>query len=182
MASQPLPDGSWTAANGAAFNLLSNQLRPAGWTSADAAGFAILPGLIRYDEVASGQITHAIRFTAPSTSIRNAYTWPARHTDGESTSQSAPPMGTRFRLKASVDISGYPPRLRTILQGLKVYGMFLSDGGDPWSIGGAPDQRWDDDELQLLHGILRFGLRSRGRVGPDDRPQLRAESAETEVA
>jgi hypothetical protein len=62
-------------------------------------------------------------------------------------------MGTRFRLKASVDISGYPPRLRNILQGLKTYGMFLSDSGDPWALDGAPDQRWDDVELQLLHGI-----------------------------
>jgi hypothetical protein len=151
--SHPLPDGSWTAANGAAFNLLSNQLRPDNWTSADAAGFAILPGLTRYDEVASGLVTHAVRFTGPASAIRAGHVWPARHSDGQSSSQSAPPMGTRFRLKAGVDISGYPPRLRTILQGLKTYGMFLSDTGDPWQIDGAPDQRWDDPELQGLHGI-----------------------------
>jgi hypothetical protein len=150
---QPLPDGSWSAANGAIFDLLSNRLRPDGWTSADAAGFAILPALVRYDEVLSGQITHAIRFTGVMSGIRDTYVWPARHTDGESTSEDSPPMGTRFRLKASVDISGYPPRLRTILQGLKTYGMFLADSGDSWQIDGAPDQRWDDDELQLLHGV-----------------------------
>jgi hypothetical protein len=151
--SHPLADGSWTAANGAVFNLLTNQLRPDDWTSADAAGFAILPGLTRYDEVATGLVTHAIRFTGPSSGIRDSHVWPARHSDGQSSSQSAPPMGTRFRLKAGMDISGYPARLRTILQGLKTYGMFLSDTGDPWQIDGAPDRRWDDDELQLLHGI-----------------------------
>jgi hypothetical protein len=151
--SSPRSDGSWTAANGAVFNLLTNQLRPDGWTSADAAGFAILPGITRYDEVATGLVTHAIRFTGPGSGIRDSHIWPARHSDGQSSSQSAPPMGTRFRLKAGVDISGYPARLRTILQGLKTYGMFLSDGGDPWQIDGAPDQRWNDAELQQLHGI-----------------------------
>ena len=37
----------------------------------------ILPGLVRYDEVASGEIRHAIRLTVPQT--RNAFVWPARH-------------------------------------------------------------------------------------------------------
>ena len=57
----------WTAGSGAIFNLRSNHMRPAGWTSADAAGLPILPGLARYDEVAAGQIDHALRFTAPCT-------------------------------------------------------------------------------------------------------------------
>lgn len=151
--SAPNADGSWSVATGAVFNLLSNQLRPAGWSSADAAGFAILPALIRYDEVASGYIGHAVRLTAPGDAIRNTVVWPARHTDGTATGNAAPPMGTRFRLKASVDISSYPPHLRTILQGLKSYGMFLSDAGDSWQVDGAPDQRWDDVELQMLHAI-----------------------------
>ena len=54
---------SWTAGSGAIWNLRSNHLRPRGWTSADAAGLPILPGLARYDEVASGEIRHALRFT-----------------------------------------------------------------------------------------------------------------------
>ena len=55
----------------------SNDLRPDGWTSADAAGLPILPGLVRCDEVAAGEITHALRFTAPET--RDTYIYPARH-------------------------------------------------------------------------------------------------------
>ena len=59
-------------------------------------------------------------------------------------------MGLRVRLKASVDISGYPPQVRVILQALKDYGMFLADNGSPWYISGAPDERWDND---VLHAI-----------------------------
>jgi len=162
---RPNADGSWTVATGAVFHLLTNQLRPPGWPSADAAGFAILPGLLRYDEVDSQYISHAIRFTAPPSTIRDTFVWPARHTDGAATGAGAPPMGTRFRLKAGVDISGYPPRLRAILQGLKTYGMFLGDGGDPWQIDGAPDQRWDDDELQLLHNIHGYDFEAVDETG-----------------
>jgi hypothetical protein len=148
--SNPNPDGSWTAANGAMFDLQSNRLRPSGWTSADAAGFAILPALLRYDNVEAGMVTHAVRLTGESSSIRDTFVWPARHTDGTSSSELAPPMGTRFRLKASVDISGFSPRVQTILQGLKAYGAFLADSGDAWQVGGATDARWDDDEMQDL--------------------------------
>ena len=76
-AAYPNADGSWHAGSGAIFDLNGNALRPAGWTSADAAGLPILPGLVRYEEVAAGEIAHALRFTAPQT--RNAYVWPARH-------------------------------------------------------------------------------------------------------
>ena len=97
------PGGS-TAGSGAIWNLRSNALRPAGWTSADAAGLPILPGLLRYDEVESGTITHAIRMTAETTDT--SYLWPARHEAGARSNPNLPPMGARFRLKASFDISG----------------------------------------------------------------------------
>ena len=48
------PARTSTAGSGAIWNLRSDALRPAGWTSADAAGLPILPGLVNYDEVASG--------------------------------------------------------------------------------------------------------------------------------
>ena len=57
--------GGWSAGSGAVFDLGSHALRPATWTSADAAGLPMLPGLVRYEEVASGEIRHALRFTAP---------------------------------------------------------------------------------------------------------------------
>ncbi len=86
---------------------------PPGWTSADAAGLPIFPGLARWDEVSAGVIDHALRFTAPAT--RRAYVYPARHYASDSTSASLPPMGLRVRLKASVDISTFPPQARVVL-------------------------------------------------------------------
>jgi hypothetical protein len=144
----PRANGDWEAGCGAVFPLTSNQLREASITSADAAGLPIYPGLVRYDEVASGAITHALRFTAPST--QRAYLWPARHFASSSTDPNLPPMGLRVRLKASVNISTYPPEIRVILQALKDYGMFLADNGSPWYISGAPDERWDNDMLHLM--------------------------------
>jgi hypothetical protein len=140
------PEGSgWAAGSGAIFVLGSNALRPAGWTSADAAGLPLLPGLVRYDEVASGEITHALRFTVPRT--RKAYIWPARHHASTLTGLQYPPMGQRFRLKAGYDLSGFSPETRVILTALKRYGMILADNGGAWYISGVPDERWDNDAL-----------------------------------
>jgi|WetSurMetagenome_2_1015567.scaffolds.fasta_scaffold00010_137 PKD repeat protein len=144
-------DGSWSAGSGAIFNLSDYALRPAGWTSADAAGLPILPGLVRYDEVASGSIDHAIRFTAPST--QRAFVWPARHYASSITDPSYPPMGQRFRLKTSFNTSGYSPQARVILEALKKYGMILADNGAPWYITGAPDNSWNNDVLHTLHQV-----------------------------
>ena len=144
----PNADGSWRADAGAVWPLTSNALRPNGWTSADAAGLPLLPGLVSYDEVASGVIRHAIRFTAET--INRSYIWPARHSDGQSTDANAPPMGTRLRLKASVDISSYATPVRVVLQALKDYGMILSDSGTSLDIGGIPDSRWNDNVMHSL--------------------------------
>ena len=138
----------WTAGSGAIWNLRSNTLRPAGWTSTDAAGLPILPGLARYDEITHGRITHALRFTVSRT--RNTYVWPARHAASSLTTTSLPPMGLRLRLKASYDISGFPPQARIVLQTLKTYGMMVADNGSNWFISGAPDSRWDNNDLSTL--------------------------------
>ncbi len=145
------PDGSWTADSGAIFNLSSHSLRPGGWTSADAAGLPILPGLIRYDEVASGEIRHAIRFTVQQT--RRAYVWPARHYASSLTGTQYPPMGQRFRLKADFDISGFSAANQVILKAMKSYGLILADNGSDWYISGVPDERWDNDELRQLRQL-----------------------------
>lgn len=142
----------WEAGSGAVFDLLSNNLRPAGWTSADAAGLPILPGLVRYDEVVEQrEIRHALRFTARTT--RRAYVYPARHWASSRTDAKLPPMGLRVRLKAAYDISGFPPAAQVILKALKRYGMLLADNGGSWFITGAPDNRWNDDELGALKRV-----------------------------
>ena len=143
--SYPQPDGSWQTGSGAIFNLRSNALRPQGWTSSDAAGLPILPGLARYDEVATGEIRHALRFTAPQT--RKQFIWPARHYASSLTALNYPPMGQRFRLKADFDLSHFSAEVQVILRGLKKYGMILADNGSSWYISGAPDPRRNNDSL-----------------------------------
>jgi len=133
------PTGS-TAGSGAIWNLRSNALRPAGWTSADAAGLPVLPGLLRYDEVLSGSITHAIRMTAETTDT--SYLWPARHEAGSASNPNLPPMGARFRLKASYDISGYSPQAQVVLRAMQHYGLILADNGSNWYFGGTADPAW----------------------------------------
>jgi hypothetical protein len=140
--------GRWTAGSGAIWNLRSNRVRPAGWTSADAAGLPILPGLARYDEVASGRIDHALRFTVSRT--RRAYVWPARHYASSLTDPALPPMGARLRLKSSFDTSGFPRQARVVLEALKRYGMIVADNGSDWYVSGAPDPRWSNDDLHTL--------------------------------
>jgi hypothetical protein len=139
---------SWSAGSGAIFNLLSNALRPSGWTSTDAAGLPVFPGLLRYDEVAAGEIRHAIRFTVPQT--QNAFVWPARHYASSLTGSQYPPMGARFRLRASFDISGYSAANQVILKALKKYGMILADNGSAWYVSGTQDDRWDNNDLHNL--------------------------------
>jgi hypothetical protein len=129
-----------TAGSGAIWNLNSNALRPAGWTSADAAGLPILPGLVRYDEVQSGVITHAIRMTAEATDT--SYLWPARHEAGTSSNPDLPPMGARFRLKADYDISGYSAQAQVVLRAMQQYGLILADNGSNWYFGGTADDNW----------------------------------------
>jgi hypothetical protein len=150
------PDGSWSLGSGAIFTLTSNALRPNSWTSADAAGLPILPGLARYDEVASGVITHALRFTVHCS---QGYIWPGRHTATSGSCSTPPPMGLRFRLKASYPIAAsLDPQVKVLLTALKQYGMFVADNsssGD-WFVSGLHDPHWNDDalvgELYLVKG------------------------------
>ena len=143
---------SWRAGSGAVFDLSSNALRPAGWTSADAAGLPIFPGLVRYDEVMDQHaIEHALRFTCPRT--RKAYVYPARHYASSDTSSALPPMGMRVRLKANFDTTGFSPAVRVILRSMMRYGMLLADNGSGWYVSGAPDPRWNDDELATLSRV-----------------------------
>jgi hypothetical protein len=138
----------WRAGSGAIWSLRSNRLRPAGWTSADAAGLPILPGLARYDEVARGVIDHALRFSVSRT--RRAYVYPARHYASSLTDPDLPPMGLRVRLRAGFPTKGFPPQARVVLEALKRYGMMVADNGSDWFVTGAPDPRWDDDQLRTL--------------------------------
>jgi hypothetical protein len=149
--SYPNSDGSWNAASAAVWDLLNDEQRPYTWTSADAAGLSIFAGLVRYDEVASGQIQHAIRFTLANSQA--GFIPPATHWAATSSNANAAPMGMRMRLKSSFDISGFSPTNQVILTALQQYGMIMADNGSSMYISGAPDDRWDNDDLHLLDGV-----------------------------
>ena len=154
-----IPDGSW---NGG-FDLpagiyLGNEQRPYTWTSADAAGLPIFPGLVRYDEVASGKIQHAFRFTLPRTSA--AFTPPASHDAATSSDPTAPPMGMRIRLKSSYDISSFDASMQVILTAMQKYGLILADNGSALYVTGASDSRWRSGPGEF-EDRARLGLRSR---------------------
>jgi hypothetical protein len=137
----------WVAGSGAIFNLKTNAMRPKGWTSADAAGLPILPGLVRYDEVQSGRILHALRVTFSAT--QKGFILPARHHAGKD-NPSLPPMGARLRLRSDVDISNYTGQAKVIIEAMKTYGLMVADNGSDWFVTGATDSRWNDDDLHQL--------------------------------
>lgn len=144
-------DGTWKADSAALWDLLGNEQRPYTWTSADAAGLPVFAGLVRYDEVASGAVHHAFRYTLPTS--REAFVLPATHWASSVTASNAPPMGMRLRLKASFDISGFSQTNQVILTALQKYGMFLADNGSGIFLSGAPDNRWDNDDLGALKQV-----------------------------
>jgi hypothetical protein len=148
----PQSDGNWLAGSGAIFPLNSDSLRPLGLSAADAAGLPMIPGMIRYEEVAAGVINHAIRFTGTGTA--NYAIWPARNAASSNSGPQYPPMGQRFRLKASFDISGFSRNVQVILTALQKYGMILADNGTSWHISGVEDSRWNDDEMHALTQVI----------------------------
>ncbi|MEO6712067.1 MAG: hypothetical protein ABIM89_01405, partial [Mycobacteriales bacterium] len=143
--------GRWHAGSGAVYDLRSNRLRPAGWTSADAAGLPIFPGLLRRDEVLAGKVDHAIRFTVSRTD--RSYVWPARHQAGAAADPNLPPMGARFRLKASYNISRLRPDTQVVLRAMKKHGLILADNGSNWFFQGAAGNTWDSTFIGELKGI-----------------------------
>ena len=147
----PQGDGSWTAASTAVWDLQADGQRPLTWTSADAAGLSIFAGLARYDEVAAGEIKHALRITLQDS--RAAFVPPASHWAANSTNANAAPMGMRIRLKSSFNISGFSASNQVILKALQQYGAIMADNGSNMFISGAPDDRWDNDDLHDLDQV-----------------------------
>jgi hypothetical protein len=141
----------WEAGSGAVFNLRSNALRPDGWTSADAAGLPIFPLLVRYPEVQASRIDHALRVTVART--QRGYIHPATHFASSGSAPSLPPMGLRLRLKASFSLAGYHGEALVVLRALKRYGLIVADNGSSWYVTGAPDRRWNDDDLHQLGNV-----------------------------
>jgi hypothetical protein len=138
-------DGKWHADQETVWDMKTNTFRTLGYTSADAAGLSILVGLVRPDEAlpvnqgGQGVIKHAIRFTLQNSIILDQFLYPASHVANPGNTNPAiqPPMGARFRLKASVDLSQMNPEARTIAQAMKDYGLIVADNGSNFFFSGA---------------------------------------------
>jgi hypothetical protein len=141
-------DRGWEAVQASVFDLASNKLRPDGWTSTDAAGLPLFPAVVRYDELKRGRVEHALRVTVRRS--RRAYVYPATHFASKLTDAKLPRMGERFRLRKDFDTSRFSPEVKTILEGLKKYGMLVADNGIEWAISVTPDER-----IPNLHAELR---------------------------
>ena len=147
----------YAALSGAIYDLMGNNLRPEGWTSADAAGLPIWPGVLTYEELfGDGEIRHMLRFTVNKT--LNTYIWPARHYASHNGDANLPPMGSRWRLKASFDETtcrandhagaAFPAEMQRVIRGLKQYGMILADNGISILISTDADPRWGDPNAE----------------------------------
>jgi hypothetical protein len=101
-------------------------------TSADAAGLPIAPLLFDADEVASGEIRHALRFILPNARIRaGSFVLPATHIGGPSGPPQAPPYGARLRLRGNFPVATLPNEAaRTVARAMQRYGIVLADGGN----------------------------------------------------
>lgn len=145
-------DAGWEAGQASIFDLKTGAPRPDGWTSADAAGLPIFPAVVRYDELRRGVIDHALRVTVRKT--RRAYVAPATHYASPHENEEYPRMGERIRLKRDFDTSGFSPEVKTILEAMKRYGMFVADNGIEWAISVAPDPRIPNlhEELRKVRG------------------------------
>jgi hypothetical protein len=164
-----LTDAGWQASQASTFDLHTNRMRPERWTSSDAAGLPILPSIVRYDEVARGEVNHALRVTVQRT--RREYVYPARHFASRLTDESLPRMGERLRLRRDFDVSGFPPHARAVLNALKRYGMFVADNGSNWLLSIAPDRRIEG--LESLSHVKGSDLEVIVPTGPDEGPRAR---------
>ncbi len=164
-----LTDQGWEASQASTFDLKSNTMRPEGWTSSDAAGLPVFPSIVRYDEVARGEVTHALRVTVRRS--RHAYVYPARHFASPRMDPALPRMGERLRLRASFDTSGFPPHARVILEALKRYGMFVADNGHDWLISISPDRRFEG--LETLSRVKGSDFEVIVPTGPAEGPRSR---------
>lgn len=157
-------------ARAAIFDLNAAPNRPDGAAGMIQSGLPLFPMLVRYDEVAQGEINHALLFNAPVSSAR--FMHPAtRGISGGAPGEDVPPLGSRFRLKADYDCGQLATSdARTICEALQSYGMFLGGAsGSLFDLQGVTDERWDDE---LIHDDFELMTPENFEVVDTDEPVL----------
>ena len=139
----------WTNVTRAAvFDLNAAPNRPDGAPTMIQSGLPLFPMLVRFDEVAQGDIKHALLFNAPVSSTHFMHPATRGIGDGDA-GEDTPPLGSRFRLRAGFDCSQLASsQSRTICDALKSYGMYLGGAsGSLFALQGVNDERWDDESI-----------------------------------
>lgn len=119
-----------------------------GLKSDEPSGLPIFPFLVRYEEIEKEEVNHALRLVVART--QKKFIYPAQRYKTENDDPNIPPLGLRLRLKKDFNISKFPKCDQVILKALKKYGMIVSGGGSGFTISGAPDKRWNEDDLASL--------------------------------
>lgn len=119
---------------------------PANYAAANAANFANLAGLIRPEELALGEIRHALMMSVPGIgtagdSGTNLPACPATHNAlvkdplTGANNPDAPPEGLRFRLNPAFNVATLTrPWERTIAKAMQEYGVYVRDNGGTISV------------------------------------------------
>lgn len=133
------PASQYTANSGYHYSssTYSQPLAEEGGGATDAAGLPLLPLTVHLSEWEAGAVHHALRFTSCAGCISAPALWPA--VGSTAAAPGAAPMGSRWRLKRSFNISRFSPKAQVILTALQRYGMLLAD------IGGMQQVQVDDD-------------------------------------
>lgn len=138
-----------SAQSGYLYNSSSYSQPQSGTT--DAAGLPLAALTLHVSEIQAGAIRHALRFTACRACIASTHVWPAVYTTGSGI--NAAPMGSRWRLKSTFNISGFSPYAQTILTALQQYGMLLADIGTTNQIQTSSDVNTDPAVASALYEI-----------------------------
>ncbi len=145
--------GEWQVWSTAAWDLNSNEMRPASWTSADAAGLPIAPLLARPDEASRGDIRHALRVTFRDGALEGKYVWPASHQAGASDPGQIP-FGSLMRLQANFVIPAHwTPQAKALAKAMKQYGLYVADIGSDFYVQGEPSTQWDERTIEQVQTL-----------------------------
>ena len=145
-------DSLWRALFGSVKALAGARVPLSGTTpvfTTNAAQTPMVGQNVLVSEVAAGRVDHVVGFC--TTELHPGYTWPARHSDGRSTSPSAIRTGAWLRLKATAATSSFTGQARPIVEALKTHGAVLTDTcGQRFALMGENSSAWNDADLSQL--------------------------------
>jgi hypothetical protein len=147
---------AWTMGLGVIWDTESFEQRDA--RSADSSGLPVLPGLLTVADLESGSLEHALGVTAPL--VQSAWVRPAAASPSLDASANLPPMGARFRASREVDCPAMDADSAIVCEGLRRFGMIVTETGTAWALRGDADARWADHPLPGIAALTGNDLQA----------------------